>query len=85
MSKQEENTMTPIQVSLHQIKDTLIDADQTKLLWIRTRFKEMINEYANDIEATAILHLLMAEYTLETKIKMEESNGDNRRSPVDVH
>lgn len=85
MSKQQENVMTPVEVSLQQIKDTLIDADQKKVYNIRTRFEGLVTAYDNDIESTAILHLLMAEYTLELKIKMEGSDGSNRRSPVDIH
>ena len=85
MSKYVEHRATPIEISLQSIKDTLQEASQDKLFSIRSRFNGLINAYKDDVEATAILHLLMAEHTLETKIAIEAQNEFNKRSPINVH
>ena len=85
MSESRERRVTPIDISLQNIKDTLQEADQDKLFHIRVRFNGLINAYRDDIEATAMLHLLMAEHTLEEKIAIEARNEFNKRSPTSVH
>ena len=85
MKKQVEQRITPIEISLQNIRDTLYEANQDKLFHIRGRFNKLINAYKDDIEATAMLRLLMAEHTLEEKIAIEARNEFNKRSPASVH
>jgi len=78
MNEQNENieqAVTPVEQSLKNIQEILIEADQENVYPIRTRLNGLINAYKNDIESIAILHLLMAEYTLISKIEMEVKQG----------
>lgn len=70
-----ERRCTAIEQSLLNIQGMLSDGDQGKVYPIRTRLDGLINAYKDDIESMAILHLLMAEYTLKSKIEMETRYG----------
>ena len=85
MSGSRERRVTPIDISLQNIKDTLQEANQDKLFPIRIRFDGLIKAYRDDIEATAMLHLLMAEHTLEEKIAIEARAEFSKRNPTSVH
>ena len=75
MTEQVEQRVTPIEISLKNIQEILKDADQESVNPVRTRLNGLINAYKNDVESTAILHLLMAEYTLKSKIELEAKYG----------
>ena len=61
--------------ALHNVQGTLETADQTKLYNVRTRFEGLINAYKDDAEGVAMLNMLMAEYSLKTKVAQERQSA----------
>ena len=74
MSKNDKNPgrqLTNAEAALLNVQKALESGDQDLLFNVRTRFDGLINAYKDDVHATAMLHMLMAELSIKAKLKAE--------------
>jgi len=61
--------LSPTEVALRNVQNILASADQDLLFNVRTRFKGLVNAYADDPVGAALLNLLMAEHITKKKLE----------------
>jgi len=77
-----ERQLTQAEVALHNVQRALASGDQDLLYKVRTRFDGLVNAYKGDVNATAMLHMLIAELSIKAKVASEAQHvsGTNTTS-----